>query len=68
MKRNFKVTAILFAIAGILMGVAAATFSGATVKRMFLTLCIAFLVSAVLQVILFRRQKTLFKDRPTRPE
>jgi uncharacterized membrane protein HdeD (DUF308 family) len=68
MKKNFKVAAILFVLAGVLMGVAAITFSGHAERLMFKTLSIAFLISAVLQVILFRRQRSLFKDRPTHPE
>lgn len=63
MKRNFKTAAILFALAGVMMGVAALTFSEQPVKKMFTILCIVFLTSAVLQVILYQRQKTLFKDR-----
>lgn len=68
MKRNFKVVAILFTVAGILVGIGAFIFTEQPLKRMFILLCISFLGSAILQTILYRRQKTLFKDRPTHPE
>lgn len=68
MKRNFKTTAILFVVAGVLMGASAFTFSGQQVRKMFGILCIVFLISAILQMILYKRQKTLFKDKPAHPE
>ncbi|HVU54967.1 MAG TPA: hypothetical protein VHD83_07920 [Puia sp.] len=68
MKRNFKMATILFALAGLLMGISWLFATERPMKMMFSALCIAFLVSAVLQMILYRRQKTLFKDRSTHPE
>ena len=63
MKRNFKMASILFGLAAIMMGVSMILATQRTMKRMFMMLCIAFLVSATLQMILYRRQKTLFKDK-----
>jgi uncharacterized membrane protein HdeD (DUF308 family) len=68
MKRNFKMASILFGAAGIMMGVSMIFATQRTMRMMFMMLCIAFLVSAVLQMVLYRRQKSLFKDRPTQPE
>jgi uncharacterized membrane protein YfcA len=63
MKRNFKVTTILFGAAAVLMGFAAITVSQQPMRKMFAILGSVFMISAVLQMILYRRQKTLFKDR-----
>ena len=63
MKRNFKMSSILFGVASLLMGLSLLFATERAMRMMFGALCLAFLVSAVLQVILYRRQKTLFKDR-----
>lgn len=68
MKRNFKMASILFGLASLLMGVSLLFATERSMRMMFGALGIAFLISAVLQMILYRRQKTLFKDRPTQPE
>jgi uncharacterized membrane protein len=68
MKKNLRTAVILFLIAGMAMAVCGLLMKEERVKQMFLILATAFLLSGVVQFMVYRRKPGAFKDRPVNPD